>query len=125
MTLNNSFFYIESEETENSLPKFRIRLEPSHSIFKAHFPGNPIVPGVCQIQMVTELLSRYTGKEIFLSEVKNIKFLSVLTPVGNELMDVIVKKLTADEEKLQVSVVIAGNEMQFAKISMIYSYTQL
>lgn len=125
MTLNNSFFYIESEETENSLPKFRIRLEPSHGIFKAHFPGNPIVPGVCQIQMVTELLSRYTGKDIFLSEVKNIKFLSVLTPAGNESLDVIVKKLTSDEEKLQVSVVLAGSETQFAKISMIYSYTQL
>jgi hypothetical protein len=37
----NTFFSIETIETEGDLlPKFKIRLDADHPIFKGHFPGS-------------------------------------------------------------------------------------
>lgn len=60
-----------------------LRLNPSHPVFAGHFPGNPVVPGVCQVQMVSETLRFLTGCEIRLEESDNIKFLSMINPVDN------------------------------------------
>ena len=38
--------------------QLRLQLHPEHEIYQAHFPGNPITPGVCQVQIVAELAGR-------------------------------------------------------------------
>ena len=87
-----------------------------------HFPNVPIVPGVCQIQIITELLEMYLGKRLYLSEVKNIKFLSVLEPVKTIRFEVVFQKLVIDVDKLKATVILQNADQQFAKISLIYVY---
>ena len=53
--LRNSFFNILNMVSGSDGLEVMIRLNPEHEIFRAHFPGQPITPGVCQIQMVTEI----------------------------------------------------------------------
>ncbi|MBR1872240.1 MAG: hypothetical protein IJ795_03420 [Bacteroidales bacterium] len=55
------------------------RLLPSSVIYKAHFPGYPITPGVCIVRIVTEML--HPGQT--LSSARNIRFVSPLMP-GDE-----------------------------------------
>ena len=62
-------------------------LNPDHSIFKGHFPGAPITPGVCQIEIVKEVLEEILGKTLILSEAKNIKFTHTIDPRQNTLLD--------------------------------------
>ena len=76
MMLLNDFYQI----TEQASQAFRIRLNPAHEIYRAHFPGQPITPGVCQIQLVTELLSQLLDAEATLTDCKNVKYLSVVRP---------------------------------------------
>ena len=66
MMLLNDFYQI----TEQASQAFRIRLNPAHEIYRAHFPGQPITPGVCQIQLVTELLSQLLDAEATLTDCK-------------------------------------------------------
>ena len=33
---------------------FNVILNPDHLIYKAHFPGQPVTPGVCILQMIQE-----------------------------------------------------------------------
>lgn len=35
---------------------FRVRLDAAHPIYAGHFPGNPVLPGVCTLQIVRECL---------------------------------------------------------------------
>ena len=88
MLLNN-FFYIKSVENEesanmNGIPvtryKVEIHLDSAHPIFHGHFPGNPVVPGVCQVQMITETLSQILSTPLLLTHADNIKFLSMINP---------------------------------------------
>ena len=43
----------------------QIKLNPKHEIFKGHFPGKPIMPGVCMIQIIKELTERSLGRIYF------------------------------------------------------------
>ena len=58
----------------------RIVFSGAHDIFKGHFPGNPVVPGVCTMEIVKELLQRQVNKQLTLRSTGNVKFLQLVTP---------------------------------------------
>ena len=122
MTLNNDFYCITETVSSEALPIYRIRLNPEHYIFKAHFPGNPIVPGVCQVKIISELIENYLGRRVALSGIKNIKYLSVIVPSDDEILDVVFQKVTVDEIGVKGVVSIMSDKKQYAKISVNYIY---
>lgn len=78
--LNNDFFYTRSlAHTEGEIMA-ELQLNAGHKIFEGHFPGQPVVPGVCQVQMIKEILENATGKALQLKTADHIKFLSVIIP---------------------------------------------
>ena len=80
MVLLNDFFTLQSQEQVAGEYLFKILLNPEHVIFKAHFPGNPIVPGVCQIQIAKELLEVILKRPLGLVGAKKVKCIAVVTP---------------------------------------------
>lgn len=50
------------------------------AVYKGHFPGKPITPGVCMIGAVIEMLSQATGSNLCLAKANNIKYLSMMSP---------------------------------------------
>ncbi|MFQ7386709.1 MAG: hypothetical protein ACLRM8_02525 [Alistipes sp.] len=36
---------------------FRVRLDASHPVYRGHFPGHPVLPGVCTLQLVGSVWS--------------------------------------------------------------------
>jgi len=60
-----------------------ITLDASHDIFKGHFPGNPIMPGVCMMQIIKELTEEVLDKELLLQTSTNIKFMAKINPETN------------------------------------------
>ncbi|MDE6872352.1 MAG: hypothetical protein K2J62_09590 [Bacteroidales bacterium] len=59
-------------------------LDPGSDIFKGHFPGQPILPGVCSVQMLGEIMSEVIGKEVFINEVSSCKYLKTVDPVQEQ-----------------------------------------
>ena len=53
---------------------------PHHPLYRGHFPGEPVTPGVCLIQAATELLSGATGSALRLISARQIKFLQMHHP---------------------------------------------
>ena len=52
-----------------------IRLLPESPVYQGHFPGYPITPGVCLVEIALELMG-----EVRLVAAKNIKFTSPVLP---------------------------------------------
>lgn len=78
--ISNQGAPVEGEKGgENAV--YAVSLNASNSIYEAHFPGNPITPGACIVQMCVEILSHHTGNEVLLSNLLNTKFLKPLCPV--------------------------------------------
>ena len=61
----------------------KILLNADHDIFKGHFPGNPVTPGVCMMQIVKNLAEKITSKILFLSSASNVKFMAIINPLIN------------------------------------------
>jgi 3-hydroxyacyl-[acyl-carrier-protein] dehydratase len=122
MKLLNDFFHIVESERIEEIYVCKIKLNAGHIIYKAHFPGNPITPGVCLMQMVTECLERDLGKKLYVKEVKNIKFLSVLSPVEHCCIDVVFSRIVENGTECIVQAVITSENTQYAKMSLIYAY---
>ncbi|MGC4034532.1 MAG: 3-hydroxyacyl-ACP dehydratase [Chitinophagaceae bacterium] len=89
--LKNDFFYIQSVNDESGVISAMLEINPSHKIFQGHFPGQPVVPGVCMMEMVKEVAETVTGKEMFLQKADNIKFLSVIDPTANRQVQASIK----------------------------------
>jgi 3-hydroxyacyl-[acyl-carrier-protein] dehydratase len=65
---------------------FSLELNPDHLIYQGHFKGSPVVPGVCQIQMISELLTEVIGKPLRLIQADNVKFFTPVVPGTNRLL---------------------------------------
>ncbi|MCJ7933670.1 MAG: 3-hydroxyacyl-ACP dehydratase [Chryseobacterium sp.] len=75
------FYTLEShEKMENGSIIAHIHLNKDHDIFKGHFPGNPVTPGVCMMQIVKELTEKFTGSRLFLKTASNVKFMAIINP---------------------------------------------
>jgi 3-hydroxyacyl-[acyl-carrier-protein] dehydratase len=48
--------------------------------FQGHFPGNKILPGICQIQCALSMLEKWQGKRAVLKEIISAKFFSPILP---------------------------------------------
>jgi len=85
MTLSGDFYTIEGRipAQEGVAYGFDVRLNQEHMIFKAHFPGHPITPGVCLMQMVAELAAEAEGCPLYVRSVKNAKYTGVVVPAEN------------------------------------------
>ncbi len=81
--LMNNFYTVPSFEVSSSKDKVtaRISLNSEHAVFEGHFPGNPILPGVCTVQIALELLEKLTGRELRLANAGNIKYLGFVNPL--------------------------------------------
>lgn len=78
--LLNDFYTINSIVVEDSKINATITLNALHSIFMGHFEQMPVVPGVCQTQIIKEVLQKQTNTNLILTKGDNIKFLGTIVP---------------------------------------------
>lgn len=79
----------------------------NHEIFKGHFPNNPIMPGVCMMQIIKEISEDIIGVKLFMNKCSNVKFKAIINPdINSEL----ILNLTILEENEHI---IVKNSTQF------------
>ena len=112
MRLNGDLFKVESrmEGLPEGQSGFNIILNPDHLIYKAHFPGQPVTPGVCILQMLQELLSIQVGKQLFIKNIKNAKFISMMSPVTDARVSVLFSSVTPEEGGIKAQGVVARRD---------------
>lgn len=98
MILKNNLYTIKNADTAADEALYVIELNAGSFIYQAHFPGEPITPGVCIVQIAQELLGDTVGKTLRLVKVKNVKFLSVLSPVQSVQVEFRLCKIRQDTE---------------------------
>lgn len=123
MILKNSLYTIADKKMEGSGIFYQILLDKNHFIYKAHFPNEPITPGVCIIQIAKELLEDYLHEEYEISYIKNIKFLSVLSPLSTPSVAYVFDKVTflPETNECKTQVQVQQDNVLFAKLSIIFN----
>ena len=120
--LINDFFNISSfkESAENVLIA-EIILNPEHKIYKGHFPGNPVVPGVVSVQIINEVLSEHLSIKLMTSKAKSIKFTSMISPKINPILNISINYLKTEDENYKVNAQITFEETVFLKFNGTFS----
>jgi 3-hydroxyacyl-[acyl-carrier-protein] dehydratase len=121
MKLKDNFFLIKNFFPTETGFDFIIELNPEHYIYQAHFPENPITPGVCIIQIIKELLIEILPYKIFLKKIDNVKFLNVINPLKNREITFSISLSSEEKDKHKINAVVFNNAHRFAKLSMLFT----
>ena len=127
MKLKNNLYKIISKEEVNSIFNYTVELNPSCMIYEAHFPGEPITPGVCIVQIGKEVIEDLlleqssASPRLEIIKAKNIKFLSVISPNETPILTYQVRKLVFSDDKMTVEtqIVVNSDDKSMAKISLV------
>lgn len=84
--LTNYFTLLDKKAQEDGSVIFTLRLNPDCEVYKGHFPGNPVSPGVCNLQMIKECVENHTGKELTISDIKQCRYTAVITPLKHSIL---------------------------------------
>jgi 3-hydroxymyristoyl/3-hydroxydecanoyl-(acyl carrier protein) dehydratase len=88
--------------------------------FKGHFPGKPILPGVCKLQAILCMLEESTRKTPQLKEIVSAKF---FTPVTcDEEIVFTVRRVSECGEDARVLALIAARSKKIAEIQIEVNY---
>jgi 3-hydroxyacyl-[acyl-carrier-protein] dehydratase len=121
MVLKEHFFRIKNCHQTATGFDYVIELNREHFIYQAHFPENPITPGVCIIQIIKELTIEVLQRKLFLKRVDNVKFLNVINPLESSEIAFSISISTIDNHSHKVGSVVYHNEQRFAKLSMLFT----
>lgn len=96
--LMHDFFTIT--HSQGAFPSFQVRLTVNarHRLFEGHFPGQPVIPGVCLMEMVKEVAEVVIcgGHKMRLVSAEQLKFLTLLDPLK---MDDLEMRLDGDRRE--------------------------
>jgi 3-hydroxyacyl-[acyl-carrier-protein] dehydratase len=115
MILLNDFYTIQQKDPAPGLMKAKISINKKHRILEGHFPGLPVVPGVCMLQIVRELMEVISGKVLKITEADNMKFLSVINPEQNNEVEVSIN-YTEDAGKFSINATLFAGTITFFKL---------
>lgn len=118
----NDFFTVDGVENTGNSYICSVSLNVEHIIYKSHFPNNPITPGVCLLQMSSECLEQIIDKKLLVDKIKNLKFLTVLSPREKTSVKIVYDKLIQTDSGCTVQIVIKSEETQYVKVAISYIY---
>lgn len=79
--LLKDFYTINSlEKKDGQKHEAVLLINGKHEVFKGHFPGNPIMPGVCMMQIIKELAEQITDQPLMMQSLSNVKFMALINP---------------------------------------------
>lgn len=118
------FFTLESGEKNGNSATYRCRLHPEAPVFKAHFPGFPVLPGVLTLKMVVDAINAsqfFSTKTLTLQSIGNAKYLAVVNPQETQEVEINVAlkaEKNADEPAVfQFKATVQNGETCFATFS--------
>lgn len=118
------FFTLESGEKNGNSATYRCRLHPEAPVFKAHFPGFPVLPGVLTLKMVVDAINAsqfFSTQTLTVQSIGNAKYLAVVNPQETQEVEISVAlkaEKNADEPAVfQFKATVQNGEMRFATFS--------
>lgn len=112
MKLLNDFYRIVEQDGR----KCKVEMNGDHKIYKAHFPGNPITPGVCLVQMAVEMCELIWREHYKLEEIEKIRYRHVVKP--SDCSTFLFTPYGGENGREKVVVKIEDNEKRFTEMTL-------
>lgn len=120
MVLKDFYKILSEEKISDSKYNITILVNEKHEIFKGHFPGNPIMPGVCMIQIIKELTESITAISLMIQTLSNVKFMALINPEATPELRLELDIVTTEEQLVKVKNTTYFNDTVALKLSNTY-----
>lgn len=118
--LQDHLYRITGSSKEDTQFTAHLQFHADDAIFRGHFPGNPVTPGVVQLEIIKELLQFHYSRTIELVTLASAKYLAILNPVQTPEVTVNLKIQEQEDETLKITATFAANDTIFTKAAGIY-----
>ena len=75
----------------------------NEEFFRGHFPGNPVCPGVCSVQMIRECAERAAGCRLRIDSLQSCRFMAVLTPDNASRLTIVVTLADVQDDRVRLT----------------------
>ena len=120
MVLKDFYKILSEEKISDSKINVTILVNEKHEIFKGHFPGNPIMPGVCMIQIIKELTEKITKQTLMIQTLSNVKFMALINPENNPELRLELDIAMTEDDLVKVKNTTYFNDTVALKLSNVY-----
>jgi len=125
MVLKDFYKVLSEEKTSDSKYSITILVNEKHEVFKGHFPGNPIMPGVCMIQIIKELTEKITNETLMIQTLANVKFMALINPETNPELRLELDITMTEDNLVKVKNTTYFNETVALKLSNVYKKLEI
>lgn len=111
--LIENYYQINNIVKEEGKAIFHISLNPECKVYEGHFPGEPVSPGVCNIQMVKECAEQVVGKSLLLNNLQQCRLTTLVTPLAHPQVDVTIALEEKDDAYKLKATLGKGEDIYF------------
>ena len=119
MKLLDAMFTVRRWEAD----RVTVGLHADHPIYRAHFPGSPITPGVCLIQLIGELLEQRQAVSLRLAGVTSLKFAAPISPTDTPVVDCLFTMVVDSGPTVKAKGVVQAGDQTMTKFSLVFNKT--
>ena len=88
--------------------------------FKGHFPGQPVVPGVIQLQIIKELMEQTLNQKLMLAQMSFAKYLQAILPGKTPIFDLVID-FKLKENDFSFMAILKNNKVVYSKVKGTFS----
>ena len=115
--LLKDFYKVTNLAVADGSATAHITINKNHDVFKGHFPGNPVTPGVCMMQIIKELTEQVVNEQLFMQSSNNVKFMAIINPEVNSDLVLTLDISEDDDGNFKVKNVTKFDETVALKLS--------
>ena len=113
MSGKNELFEISNLNHNDGKIVAVLKINKDCDIFKGHFPGQPVVPGACMLQIVKDVLQDALNAPIRLKKADHFKFIRMVDPENTPSVNLDITYKLADDDINVNAKLSAGQEVCF------------
>ena len=112
--LKNELYKINSIAQNVGAIEASLEINKNNEIFKGHFPGHPVLPGACMLQILKEVLEGSLNNSVQLKKADYIKFLLIVDPARSNILQIkLIYKITDNNNIHVTASLIAEKDICF------------
>lgn len=112
----NDLFSIEAITHEDEVIKAVLVINADSEILKGHFPGHPVVPGACMLQIIKEVLESVLQTSLRLKKADQLKFMAMIDPTGTSGVELDISYKQMDDTSIIVNAKLSKEDTVYFKL---------
>lgn len=119
--LLKDFYKIQSLiKTDDQKYLVTVLINENHEVFEGHFPGNPVMPGVCMMQIIKELSEQITESSLLMHSISNVKFMALINPFVTPELRLELEIIYTENQLIKVKNTTYFNNTVALKLGSVY-----